>query len=223
MAFTVYLVRHGQTESNLKGQNQGWADTPLTLTGRRTAIETGKRLAHVAFTKAYSSDTGRAQATARLILAQNELTSLKQPIPLVYFREQYYGFFENVPYEQLWAAVLHHEGYRSLDKFLNHHDFNQTKDSFKRADPLSLAEDQYEFWSRLDRGLTYLRDHCQDGDKVLVTSHAETIGCLVQHYRPDLITKREQMPENGAVTKLVFTPNNVEVVYYNHYRTDQTY
>jgi probable phosphoglycerate mutase len=64
----IYIVRHGQTEFNTKGIAQGHSDSPLTEKGMADAVRLGRGLQGTAFDAVYSSDLGRAQHTAGLIL-----------------------------------------------------------------------------------------------------------------------------------------------------------
>ena len=65
----IYIVRHGQTEQNLKKKLQGRSDFPLTELGREQASAVGDafRDAGIVFDKVYSSPLGRAVETAELI------------------------------------------------------------------------------------------------------------------------------------------------------------
>lgn len=65
----IYIVRHGQTEQNLKKKMQGRSDFPLTELGREQAAAVGEafRDAGVVFDKVYTSPLGRAVETAQLI------------------------------------------------------------------------------------------------------------------------------------------------------------
>jgi probable phosphoglycerate mutase len=56
----------------------------------------------------------------------------------------------------------------------------------------------------------------------LVVSHGTTIRSIVHHFAPE-IDIISQGPVNGSVTKLIIDPNQVKVVYYNHYLDDQPY
>ena len=62
----LWLVRHGQTDWNLKRLLQGWVDTPLNQNGRRQARELAGRLRGRSFSGVWSSDLSRAVETARL-------------------------------------------------------------------------------------------------------------------------------------------------------------
>ncbi|MBU2615872.1 MAG: histidine phosphatase family protein [Nanoarchaeota archaeon] len=64
----VYLIRHGESEGNKLGINQGQRnDFPLTEKGREQARKIGKRLAKEKISAIYSSDLKRAKETAEII------------------------------------------------------------------------------------------------------------------------------------------------------------
>lgn len=65
----IYIVRHGQTEQNLKKKMQGRSDFPLTELGREQAAAVGEafRNAGITFDQVYTSPLGRAVETAQLI------------------------------------------------------------------------------------------------------------------------------------------------------------
>ncbi|MDT2024052.1 2,3-bisphosphoglycerate-dependent phosphoglycerate mutase [Methylocella sp. CPCC 101449] len=66
----LVLLRHGQSEWNLKNLFTGWKDPALTEVGVKEAISAGERLkAHgVTFQHTFTSALSRAQHTARLAL-----------------------------------------------------------------------------------------------------------------------------------------------------------
>ncbi|WP_148130437.1 phosphoglycerate mutase family protein, partial [Streptococcus sp. HMSC074F05] len=76
----LFVIRHGRTMFNTIGRAQGWSDTPLTAEGERgiQALGIGLRESGLEFTRAYSSDSGRAIQTMGIIL--DEL-GLKDQIP----------------------------------------------------------------------------------------------------------------------------------------------
>jgi probable phosphoglycerate mutase len=67
---TLYITRHGQTEWNIQSRMQGWADSPLTVTGVEAARQLGKRLQDVPLDAVYSSTSGRTIHTAQLIIGE---------------------------------------------------------------------------------------------------------------------------------------------------------
>ena len=70
MSGTLVLVRHGQSEWNLKNLFTGWRDPDLTALGVEEANAGGKALADygIKFDIAFTSDLTRAQKTLKLIL-----------------------------------------------------------------------------------------------------------------------------------------------------------
>lgn len=109
----IYLVRHGQTNYNLKRLVQGRIDEPLNKTGIKQAKQTGQLIKQLnfKFDKIVSSPLSRAFETAYLIAKKNnykdniildnllverdfgayELTEIKESFPIV-MQE---GFNEN--------------------------------------------------------------------------------------------------------------------------------
>lgn len=75
----LVLVRHGQSEWNLKNLFTGWRDPDLTEQGVSEARRAGKLLAGegLSFDIAYTSALGRAQRTCKLVLEEMGLTGLK--------------------------------------------------------------------------------------------------------------------------------------------------
>ena len=69
------LVRHGQSTYNLSNLFTGNLDVPLTSTGRKEALQAGKKLVNYKYSAAYTSMLIRAQETLLIILtAINETT-----------------------------------------------------------------------------------------------------------------------------------------------------
>lgn len=67
MKTTVYVIRHGETEWNLQGRFQGHSDSRLTERGILQANRLGQHLADRSISAIYSSDLGRAMATADIV------------------------------------------------------------------------------------------------------------------------------------------------------------
>jgi 2,3-bisphosphoglycerate-dependent phosphoglycerate mutase len=63
----LILARHGETAWNVAGRHQGHLDSPLTPRGEAQAHALAERFAKDGFDLFYSSDLGRAIATARII------------------------------------------------------------------------------------------------------------------------------------------------------------
>ncbi len=65
----VYIIRHGESETNVKSLFTGWMDVNLTDLGKIQAKRAGELLKNIRFDKVYSSDLIRARETAENTLA----------------------------------------------------------------------------------------------------------------------------------------------------------
>lgn len=64
----LYVVRHGQSETNLAGLYCGWGQVSLTQKGFADAAKAGQLLQGIAFEKVYASDLLRAIQTCQTAL-----------------------------------------------------------------------------------------------------------------------------------------------------------
>ncbi|MEK7165592.1 MAG: histidine phosphatase family protein, partial [Patescibacteria group bacterium] len=92
---TLYIVRHGQTEFNVKGLMQGHNDSPLTNLGEIQACALAEEFKDIHFDEVYSSDLLRAKRTAEIITLERNIT-IKTTQAL---RERSYGSYEGKPYD----------------------------------------------------------------------------------------------------------------------------
>lgn len=102
----LILLRHGQTQWNLAGKLQGWRDSSLTPQARRQLAALPARLLQNGII--YSSDLGRAQASARIVanISGSKIVTDKR------LRERCFGVLQGkaIPAEQsdcpYWQAYL---------------------------------------------------------------------------------------------------------------------
>ena len=73
MMITVYLIRHGQTESNTTGFYMGRSDEDLTKAGYEQARCLSSRLAGLSIASVYTSPLRRTHATAAILAEPHEL------------------------------------------------------------------------------------------------------------------------------------------------------
>jgi len=93
MVETIFLVRHGEAESNLGKYFGGWLDVPLTPLGREQAIVLHKRLAHERIGRIFCSDLARTRQTAGLLSLGCPIEYAKE------LREKSYGELEGVRFD----------------------------------------------------------------------------------------------------------------------------
>lgn len=215
----LYFVRHGQTIFNKYNRMQGWSDSPLTEKGYADAHRAGARLKNIAFDAAYASDTTRAMNTANAIMAENAHEQL--PIETMpEFREEFYGYYEGNDSAQAWfEALMPVSGKRTFHEFLEENPIAASKDAMKAADPFHDAENDAEFWDRLNRGFAQLMETHNDGDTILVVSHGTTIRSMAGKADPTLdITWG---PQNGSINRFTLDEDGLHLDEYNNHGDEE--
>ncbi len=86
----LYLVRHGQTEENLRQEVQGQLPGTLSLRGRQQAQALAERFRKVPIQAILTSDLKRTVQTAGYVLRYHHLTPRELPL----LREQHYGIYQ---------------------------------------------------------------------------------------------------------------------------------
>lgn len=214
--FNLYMVRHGQTYFNIYNKLQGWSNSPLTDKGIQNAADTGEKLKNTKFVAAYCSDTTRAEQTAQKILDENDASDIDSPITSMFFREEFYGYFEGNDMSQAWYLAGAHHGLPTFRDIVEKYSIGKAKDYLKDADPFHQAENNDEYWKRLDQGFDLIRSNkdIKDGDNVLLISHGNTLLSIVERYGNGKYDVTER-PANGSLTKLEVDGDNIQVVSFN--------
>lgn len=193
MSGTLVLVRHGQSEWNLKNLFTGWRDPDLTELGVEEAKTGGKALAEtgIKFDVAFTSDLIRAQKTLTLILdeiGQPGLTTIRDQA----LNERDYGDLSGLNKDDArakWGEEQVHIWRRSYD--VPPPGGESLRDTGARVWPYYLTE-------ILPRVLR--------GEKVLVAAHGNSLRSLVMVL--DKLTKEEILKLNLATgVPMVYTLN----------------
>ena len=156
----LYLVRHGQSEGNVKRYFHGQTDYPLTETGREQAREVAEKLKDVSFTRCCTSDLQRAYQTA---LACLEPHPGVQPEIVTDLREHYVGDMEDMPWEE---AERRFPGIP--ERFV--------KDWFNTVPP--GGENPKDMLVRVGRAIDAIIER---GEDTLVASHFGTMSLIAVH------------------------------------------
>ena len=99
----LFLVRHGEIESNLKKIYAGWSEEPLTPNGRRQAQEAAEKLVRYDIEAIYCSPLTRTVQTAEII---GSVLSIK-PVPEESFKELRMGPWEGKSEDQVSREFPH--------------------------------------------------------------------------------------------------------------------
>ena len=116
----VTFVRHGQTEWNRLGKQQGLADIPLDQTGIEQARKTAQLLKDEAFDCVYCSPLKRAQQTAQIICEGRNIPIILEQRLI----ERDMGEFEGMTWHQFdtrafwdYTADLHYRKAENIRDF----------------------------------------------------------------------------------------------------------
>ena len=173
---TFYIVRHGQTLLNQLDRAQGWADSPLTASGKQAAKELGKALSSITFQAAYTSDTYRAFHTARLVLEENN-----QPdIPIhqeTRLREWCLGIIEADQNSIFIKSVLEWLGGVSFSEMNKR--LPEVAAAIKQHDTTGMAESFEQICERLKSFFLSAGSSYPDGSNILIVSHAFLMKTLI--------------------------------------------
>ncbi|WHO73382.1 2,3-bisphosphoglycerate-dependent phosphoglycerate mutase [Rhizobium sp. BT03] len=191
MSGTLVLVRHGQSDWNLKNLFTGWKDPDLTALGIEEANAGGKALAEygIKFDVAYTSVLVRAQHTLKLILdkvGQPDLPTIRDQA----LNERDYGDLSGLNKDDArakWGEEQVHIWRRSYD--VPPPGGESLRDTGARVWPYYLTE-------ILPRVLR--------GEKVLVAAHGNSLRSLVMVL--DKLTKEGVLALNLATgVPMVYT------------------
>ncbi|AYD03316.1 2,3-bisphosphoglycerate-dependent phosphoglycerate mutase [Neorhizobium sp. NCHU2750] len=191
MSGTLVLVRHGQSDWNLKNLFTGWKDPDLTPLGIQEAEAGGQALADtgIKFDIAFTSDLQRAQKTLKIVLGkvgQPDLETIKDQA----LNERDYGDLSGLNKDDArakWGEEQVHIWRRSYD--VPPPGGESLRDTGARVWPYYLTE-------ILPRVLR--------GEKVLVAAHGNSLRSLVMVL--DKLSKAEILELNLATgVPMVYT------------------
>lgn len=215
MTRNIYLVRHGQTYYNIYNKLQGWSHSPLTEKGKADARQAADRLKNIHFDAAFCSDLPRAMETCQVILDSNVAESVKSPTISPFFREEFYGVYEGTNMDQAWYLAGAPHGLKTFKEIVTKHSIGTAKDWLHDADPFHDAENNEQYWARVDQGIALIRNaDLPENANVLWVSHGNTCLSLVERYGEGKYDITER-PANGSLSKLVMNGNEIQFAFYN--------
>ena len=97
MPAKIYLLRHGETESNVARIYQGMGDSPLTKNGLLMTEELAEFLKDLDFKGIYCSDLSRGVETAKVVAKFHKVS----PAILPDLRERNYGAWEGLTFQEI--------------------------------------------------------------------------------------------------------------------------
>jgi broad specificity phosphatase PhoE len=164
---TIYLVRHGESDWNVKNLMQGeTSGVPLTKKGISQARAIAKQFQQVDFAAIFASDLLRARQTAQIIAFRRRLAVTTSRA----IRERSFGEFEGKTLECYQKKLK-----QVLDKFYRLDD----KEKFAFKFPYRIEGIE----ATVSRTITFLREIslAYPGKKVLVVTHGGILRLLLIH------------------------------------------
>ena len=156
---TLWLIRHGETEWNLKRRFQGSSDEPLNTTGEEQAACLTPRLEKMSFDAIYASDMLRVQQTAKFAL-NGDISRMQSDARL---REVGFGKWEGLTWGEIKEQYPEDFEIWSTDRSLNPHGGDSLADVVGRIDSF-LADIQAKYSKE---------------DQILIFAHGGSLAILI--------------------------------------------
>jgi len=188
---TVYLVRHGETDGNLKQYSQ-LPSTELSPKGHEGATALADRIANLEVDLLVASPYTRAQQTA-------EYVSKKVNLPVTTVE----SFHENMRPEAV-RGKTYNEGTQDIYKQYN-------EDVWLKEKTLIGMENFHDVLERMKQSLTFLESQPQND--IVVVSHGDFLRFFISHI---LLGQSDNLIENRKVYDSFVRLSNVAITVIEH-------
>lgn len=190
----LYLIRHGESESNRTGHFAGQTDVPLTDLGREQARRVADFFREIPLTAVYASSLSRAMETARPTADAHGLAVT----PVDDLREIYAGAWEGLPFEEL--PCRYPEDYRVWREDIG-------------AVRCTEGESMAEAAARADAALRRIAQAHPDG-AVAVAAHGGILRAVLTVWETGSTAAMQSRPwmPNASVTEVAVTDGTFRVV-----------
>lgn len=181
----IYLVRHGETEENLKKTYYGSLDCDLTNNGRNQALYLRKVLSKLNFDNIFCSEKKRAKTTLEIIGYKENIIEDSR------LNERDFGIFEGKTFNEINEAFK--------DEYTN-----WMKD-WKGYTPPS-GESFKTFYNRVKMFIEDIKD--KEYDNILIATHGGVIRAIYCYILDGNLDHYWRFSSrNGDVTKIKFENN----------------
>ncbi|MDP3986600.1 MAG: histidine phosphatase family protein [Nanoarchaeota archaeon] len=195
----IYLIRHGESEGNRLGINQGQKnDFPLTENGRDQSSRVAERLAKEKICAIYSSDLRRAKETAEIICSPHKLI----PILDERLRERDFGDLGDK---------------KDLLKNWKEYVKENEKRGIKEEDVVPPnGESDKNHWNRVNSFFEDIKLNHNSEDAIIVVAHGGTNKVTFGVIDPFTKAEMYKIPQgNTCVNELIFENGRWEVKFIN--------
>lgn len=158
----IYIVRHGQTESNVRSTCLGHKDVPLNSEGEEQARKLAERLYGIKFDAVYTSPLSRAVNTVMPFVNMNKGMSLTMNYGLI---ERDFGLWDDMTFEEIQGKYPD--------------EYRKWRDNWYTYRPIegeSIEDVQKRAGAVMDK---IVKSH--DGDTILIMTHLGISRTIIAH------------------------------------------
>ena len=199
---TLYFVRHGETEANVKGILAGSkTDTKLTDNGIKGAKATGDALKNIAFNLVYTSELSRTKDTAKYILGENKNKVPDESVSKA-LNDIYVGELEGLSREEV------------LQKYPDYNEdtyYGKISDS-KFVSPIG-ATSKYKIVQSYKSALYSIISSAPNDSNVLIVGHG-ALAWMFNTLFPNEVSETSFL-DNTSITVLKYNKGKYEMEAYN--------
>lgn len=158
----IYLIRHGETDYNVKGIIQGSLDTPINENGVKQALDAMDEICKLDIYKILSSPQKRARMTSDIISSNLDMDYEIWNE----FKERSFGIYQG-------------KSYKYLRENLTEDYYKSKRDFYHRTENGESMEDVYE---RVKSAFEKIKNEW-DGKNILIVSHGSTVRIIDAYFR----------------------------------------
>ena len=191
----LYLTRHGETQWNTQGRFQGWANSDLTELGVKQAEWLEQRIRDLEIDVVYSSPTGRAYDTAKILSTKRNLQINKHDG----LREINVGIWEGKSQEEIKEICVD-----------NHYNFWNVPSKYI---PTEGGETYNQMAERSFAAISEIIKN-NEGKRILVVTHTITIKsfmCMLEKRDIDTLW-HEPFVKQTSLTEIDFNNGEYEIL-----------
>lgn len=156
----LYIVRHGQTFTNIDNLVCGQLDTKMTKLGHEQALLASKKISNISFDFFYSSPLIRAKETAKYF------SDISKFIFVEDLKEMDTGSYSNLTVNELWnkEPKLKYQGRYKYKKYPN-------------GESLAILYSRITNWFHKNMMTTWEKKH-----NILIIGHEATVVCTIHYF-----------------------------------------
>ena len=181
----IYLIRHGQTDWNLKNRLQGVEDIELNDTGLSQSIQCARAFLDIPISRILSSPLKRAKKTADIIAGKLAAAPVIVEPDLT---ERDFGKLSGLTPEERQALIDREED--------------------PGAEPLEALISRFMH-------VLYRYAEAPDDENILVVSHGASINAALWHLSAGEVGTGKTILKNTCISKLYGTGKNLDIAFYN--------